>query len=222
MSESSSKGSVLWRYVVVLALLLPAVALKAIGSFGGDPPVVVKEQSLPDQAGWSAETRRLTDEESSMLQSPAWSQKIYTNYTTGDRVQVLLLQVNNTQNAHDPTFCMTGDGYDMARSEETEATWVGRSQKPYRVSRSLFTKAGLDVTMFYWIQTPTGTIPDMSAGFKFGGLMRALRGESTKGVAVRVICLPRGTGEPTPSEVGAKLWRSLNESVDIEQMVRGM
>jgi len=102
----------MWRYVLVLALLLPAVLLKAhLGFGGGKGPVVVTESTLPDKpAGWGSDIQALTDEELSMLQSPAAAQRIYRN-SMGEVVQVLLLQVDNTQNAHDPRICMNGSGY---------------------------------------------------------------------------------------------------------------
>jgi len=106
-----------------------------------------------------------------------------------------------------------------------QAPWIGTAKKPYPVSRAVFSMGGQgDITMFYWIQTPSGTIADMSAGFKWQGVARALRGLATKGVAVRVICLPisgRPT-VPTPPDAGERLWKDLNRQVDIERLVAGM
>jgi EpsI family protein len=219
-------SSAIWRYVVVLALLMPAVLLRAnLGLGTSKGPVVISETTLPPSAGdWHGSNVPLTDDELSLLQSPAAAQKVYVNGATGDVVQVLLLQVDNTQNAHDPRICMRGSGYELTSLNEEDATWVGKSERPYRVSRAVFSKEGLNITMFYWVQTPSGTIADMSAGFKWAGVVRALRGLSTKGVAVRVICLPANAQRriPTAPGVAGRLWRELNESVDIERLVAGM
>jgi EpsI family protein len=223
-SEAPSRMTLMWRYVVLGLLLLPAVYLKAHeGLWGGEPKIVVFASTLPGQVGaWEGESMPLTEDEESLLQSPASAQKVYSNALTRERVQVLLLQVNNTQNAHDPKICMRGSGYDLESEKEVVAPWVGKSGKPYPVTRAVFRKGQLTITMYYWIQTSTGTIADMSTGLKWAGVVRAFGGQSTKGVAVRVVCLPFADNLPTRPEAGEQLWKDLNQSIDLEKLVTGM
>ncbi len=218
------KVSLLWRYVIVGLLLLPAVFLGAATGFGfGEAKVVVFSSSLPAEVGrWQGIDLALKEDELSMLQSPSSSQKVYTDMTNGERVQVLLLQVNNTQNAHDPKICMRGSGYDLVSEEEIEAPWVGNAGRSYKITRAVFKRDSSEVTMFYWIQTSSGTIADMSSGLKLTGIVRAMKGQATRGVAVRIVCLPVGGQVATPAESGERLWSELNRSLDIERLVGGM
>jgi hypothetical protein len=219
------KTTLLVRSLVVLAILIPALSYQTF--------LKVRTQSLKDMifvdslpstlGNWQSTSVELSEDEKSMLKSPSVSQRIYFNSQTGDRVQILLLQVSNTQNAHDPRFCMTGSGYGIDSENRIQVDWANKSHTPSEISRADFRKEEEKVAMFFWLQTPDGTIADMSAGFKLEGIKRALKGESTKGVAIRVICLTRQSSvEATPVEAAIGLWRQIDDTLDVEHLAKEM
>ncbi|MCX7800409.1 MAG: EpsI family protein [Fimbriimonadales bacterium] len=210
------------RALVVSGLLLPAVVLQ--GSLASHRPSrsAIHESSLPENVdGWTSRPVPLTQEELSMLRSPAASQRLYTDSVSGAQVQVLLLQVGNTQNAHDPKICMRGSGYQLERSVIREVDWANASGRPSAVSIAEFRNGASRITLVSWMQTASDTVADMSAGLKWEGIRRALRGLPTRGIAVRIVCLPSAAdGSPTALEVGAGLWRRIDGGLHIEQLAR--
>jgi EpsI family protein len=184
--------------------------------------VVVTGDTLPAKIGdWTGEDVPLTQAELSMLESPASSQRVYTD-TSGDRVQVLVLQVNNTQNAHDPKLCMMGSGYKTTEDKVVPAPWSQKGQGD-QVSRAVFHKNTEDLTMYYWLQTPGGTIADMSGEFKLKGILRALTGSTIRGIAVRVISMPNANnGQMTDPTVAVSLWNSLANQIHFQKLVSGI
>jgi EpsI family protein len=181
--------------------------------------IVVNPSSLPQVSGWTSQDVPLTQAELSMLDSPASSQKIYTD-EAGDTVQILVLQVNDTQNAHDPKLCMVGSGYANPEDRIVKAPWSDGGKQTQQVSRALFTKDQSTVTMYYWLQTPSGTIADLSAGFKWEGIKRALTGSAIRGIAVRVIALPNGhTDQATDPKVAEDLWKTISAQVHFDRLV---
>ncbi|MFN3682723.1 MAG: exosortase C-terminal domain/associated protein EpsI [Fimbriimonadaceae bacterium] len=211
------------RALLVAALLLPAVAMQAGRSRGSDR-TVVGPTSLPEAVGaWSSEPAPLTEEELSMLQSPAACQRVYTDPRSGARVQVLLLQVRNTQNAHDPKICMRGSGYRLVRSRDERVDWANRTGRPSAVNVAEFSNGQNRITLVSWMQTATDTVADMSAGLKWEGIRRALRGQPTNGIAVRLVCLPSASGgSETAPEAAIGLWRSIDGSLDLARLARSL
>jgi EpsI family protein len=179
--------------------------------------VVVDSHTLPTAIGdWTSEELPLTDAELSMLDAPASCQRLYTD-PAGDRVQVLVLQVNDSQNAHDPKLCMSGSGYQVAEDKAVLPPWANGGSS--MVSKALFTKGAERVTMYYWLQTSNGTITDMSGGFKLQAVLKALTGTTFRGIAVRVIGLETGPGAATDPAVAAQLWSSISKQVDFDKLV---
>lgn len=226
MIENKKGINIFGRVAVVLLLLVPATMVsvrqdlveKAI-------PVVILADTLPETIGpWKGESIPLSDAEKSILDSPSASQRMYHNQMTGDAVQILLLQVNNTQNAHDPRLCMAGTGYQLASETRVRQDWVAPALGSQPVSRAVFTKDRQTATMYYWLQTSKETIPDMSAGLKLEGIMKALRGEPTKALALRVITLPNMFDQTQESsEANAvELWKQITSSVNLDALVRKM
>lgn len=211
------------RALIVAALLLPAVALQGSRSRGPER-TAIGPTSLPETVGaWSSEAVPLTDEELSMLQSPAACQRVYSDPSTGARVQVLLLQVGNTQNAHDPKICMRGSGYRLVRSYDRRVDWANRTGRPSAVNVAEFANGQSRITLFSWMQTATDTVADMSAGLKWEGIRRALRGLPTNGIAVRLVCLPSASGgSETAPEAAIGLWRSIDGSLDLARLARSL
>jgi len=219
------KSSVILRATVLLGLLAPALAYQYFENYKQqNSRTVINTKSLPEIVGnWVGRSVELTKEEKEILHTPSASQRVYVNTTTGDTVQILLVQINNTQNAHDPRFCMTGAGYGIAEQHETDVDWANTSARTSRVTSVLFEKESRQVSMFYWLQTPDEVIADMSSGFKLEGVKRALRGQSTRGIAVRLICLTNDkTGQVTPEQTGIELWRQIDDKLDILKLSKGM
>ncbi len=213
------------RALVAAALLVPTAVVSGMAaSRESRTRTVVADATLPATVGpWESEEVKLTDSERSMLDSPAASQRVYRNPATGDVVQILLLQVNNTQNAHDPRLCMAGSGYRDNEDRVIPSPWTA-SGRGYPVSRTEFEKGDSKVTMYYWLQTPDGSVADMSSGMKWEGIRRALTGSTVKGVAVRVIALPH-TGDlstPTNPAVAEALWRTISEQVRVDGLIARM
>ncbi len=211
------------RALIVAALLLPAVALQGSRS-RGPGRVVVRPNTLPETVGaWTSEEVPLTAEELSMLQSPAACQRIYTDPRTGSRVQVLLLQVGNTQNAHDPKICMRGSGYRLVRSYDRRVDWANRTGKPAAVNVAEFSNGDQRIELFSWMQTATNTVADMSVGLKWEGIRRALLGQPTNGIAVRIVCLPSSSGDSEAATRAAiELWRSIDGFLDLARLARSL
>lgn len=214
-----------WLRVGLASLLvLPAIGVAfatARGSLSGK--VVVHESTLPTIVGdWQSKSEPLTDTELNVLHSPAASQRMYGNPKTGDMVQVLLIQVENTQNAHDPRLCMAGSGYEEVSTTEERADWAAGDPKRDRVSHSVFANGQESLHMYYWMATPRGTIANMSSGLKLEGMLRALKGEPTKGIAVRILGRPNFIDpSKTPSEQVIKtLWKQIKAEVDMPGMLK--
>lgn len=217
------KSTVATRAAVLLCLLLPALAFQYYESVRqSTAKAVIDTWSLPEFIGdWTGRSVELTEDEKQMLHTPAASQRIYINSKTGDAVQILLVQINNTQNAHDPRFCMTGVGYRIADQREIDVNWANTTGALSRVTSVLFEKETNRVYMYYWLQTPDEVIADMSSGFKMEGVKRALRGQATRGIAVRVICLTnQRTGDVTPKQAGIDLWRAIDDRLDILKLAK--
>jgi len=180
---------------------------------------VVKSDTLPSKIGnWNSDELPLTDADLSMLDSPAACQRVYYD-SAGHRVQILLLQVNDSQNAHDPKLCMAGSGYLPASDEVIQAPWK-KPEQDSKISRAVFSKDNQQsVTMYYWLQTPTGNIPDMSGGFKIAAIVKALSGSSLHGIAVRVIGLANDAGVVTDPQTAAGLWAAISQQVDFDKLV---
>jgi hypothetical protein len=210
------------RLLIVGLLIAPAIFASiatARNSFSGK--ILIDDRTLPETAGaWSGPLEPITDTEKNVLHSPAATQRIYTNWETGDRIQVLLIQVENTQNAHDPRLCMSGSGFEETKSTVEPAPWADR-HKRNEFSHSVFSKEGQDLHMYYWMSTSAGTIANMSSGLKLEGMLRAVRGEPTKGIAVRLLGLPnlygrRASAEP---EVLKKLWQEVRTTIKFDELV---
>lgn len=219
------KSSIVTRAAVLLCLLLPALSFQYYEKVRqSTAKAVIQTESLPEFIGdWEGRIVELTEDEKQMLHTPAASQRIYINSKTGDAVQILLVQINNTQNAHDPRFCMTGVGYRIADQREVDVDWANTSRTTSRVTSVLFEKNAHRVYMYYWLQTPDEVIADMSSGFKLEGIKRALRGQATRGIAVRVICLAnQRTGDVTPQKAGIDLWRAIDDKLDILKLSKEM
>jgi len=217
------KSTILTRAVVVLCMLLPALAYQYYENYKqSTAKSVISSESLPEFIGdWTGRNVELTEDEKQILHTPAASQRIYVNAKTGDAVQILLVQINNTQNAHDPRFCMTGAGYRIANQKEIDVNWANSSGLTNRITSVLFEKETNRVYMYYWLQTPDDVVADMSSGFKLEGIKRALRGQSTRGIAVRVICLTnQQTGDVTTEQAGIDLWREIDGRLDILQLAK--
>jgi EpsI family protein len=211
------------RVILTGILLLPAIiyAFSTAGNnFGGK--VVVKESTLPETIGdWQGKLEPLSDTELNVLHSPSASQRIYQNTMTGDLVQVLLIQVENTQNAHDPRLCMQGSGYAETYTREEPGAWADADPKRNAISHSVFSKEGRDLHMYYWMSTKEGTVANMSSGLKLEGMLRALRGDPTRGVAVRILGRPNAfePDKTTDPETLKKLWQQIREQVKVEDLV---
>lgn len=210
------------RALVAAGLLLPTALVSAlVARREFTTKVVVAEATLPEKVGdWESRAVPLSDGEKSMLDSPAASQRVYSNPVTGDQVQVLVLQVNNTQNAHDPKLCMAGSGYTLQGDRAQTCPWGGG----YDVSRADFQKDEAHVAMYYWLRTPGGSVADMSSGMKLEGIKRALTGSTLKGLAIRVIALPHATnpGQPTDPKVAEGLWKRIEGQIRPETMIDSM
>jgi hypothetical protein len=210
------------RLGVVVCLLLPAMFIAAKTTFAdGSGKVIIQSDTLPEHVGdWVGHEVELTDAELSTLHSPAASQRLYVNQTTGEMVQVLLIQVENTQNAHDPRLCMQGSGFKNRYTREVKAPWADDHPSRNFVSHSMFAKESVERHMFYWMATPTGTVANMSVGLKLDGLLRALRGEPTKGIAVRVLGVGvQPTQETVDPERLKELWQQVRQKVDFNGLV---
>jgi EpsI family protein len=209
--------SVMKRIVAICLFCVPMAVMSSL-ALRHDlfSKVVVTPATLPDIPGWKSQDAPLTQAELSMLDSPASCQRIYTD-AAGDSVQILVLQVSDTQNAHDPKLCMEGSGYTNPEDKVVPAPWL-RSQD---VSRALFKKDQSTVTMYYWLQTPQGTVADLSAGFKWEGIKRAFTGSTVRGIAVRVIAQPNLGNDalPTDPKTAADLWKSISDKVHFDKLV---
>ncbi len=224
--KTPKRSNIYIRVAIAMLCLVPATVIsvrqdiveKAI-------PIVIQADTLPETIGvWHGESIPLSDAEKSILDSPSASQRMYRNQSTGDQVQVLLLQVNNTQNAHDPRLCMAGTGYQLAQETREKQDWIAPALGAQPVSRAVFVKNRERATMYYWLQTSKETIPDMSAGLKIEGILKALRGEPTKALALRVITLPNMYDQSTESsEANAiSLWKSITSFVNLDALVKKM
>lgn len=213
------------RILAAAALLLPTAIVSGLAANREfHAKTVVAESTLPERMGvWESREVKLTETERSMLDAPAASQRVYTNPSTGDQVQVLLLQMNDTQNAHDPRLCMTGSGYQTGAERVVDCPWAD-SRKPYPVSRAEFEKGPAKITMYYWLQTPDGSVANMSSGLKWEGIRRALRGSTVKGVSVRLIALPHSddTATPTDPKVAETLWRTMSQQIGLDGLIAKM
>ncbi len=208
------------RAVAACVVLLPAgfVALETALADAKTPTIV--EGTLPEVVGeWTGDSAPLTDRELSILHAPAASQRLY-RAPGGDTVQVLLVQVDNTQNAHDPRLCMDGQGYVETQSSEEPATWSAAGPRN-AVSHSVFTRDGRDRDMYYWMATPSGNVANMSMGLKMEGLKRALRGEPTKGIAVRLLTHPNAydPSQTTSPERARALWSQIRTQIGFEGLL---
>lgn len=212
------------RALLAAALMVPTAlvsGLVARREFA--TKVVVSEATLPERIGdWQSESVPLTDSEKSMLDSPAASQRVYWD-RDGNRVQVMVLQVNNTQNAHDPKLCMSGSGYALNGEQALPCPWA-QGPEGYPVSLAKFQKGDSRVTMYYWLQTQTGSVADMSAGLKMEGIKRALMGSSVRGIAIRVIALPHvsAPAEPTDPKIAEGLWGTIERQIQPSSMIARM
>ena len=207
------------RALIASVFLLPAAGLSTLAmNQAFHHLVVIGPDTLPATIdGMSSTSVPLTQAELSILDSPAASQRLYTDPATGDQSQVLLLQVDNTQNAHDPRLCMTGSGYKVVDDRAVAPPW--NSPLPGMVSRAVFRKDSNDVVMYYWLQTDSRLIPDLSAGFKIHGILQALRGESVKGVAVRLILI-QGSAGSNPDKVLPALWNKIEATTKLDGLIK--
>ncbi len=199
--------------------LVPAAALSTLAmNQAFHHLVVIQPNTLPETVdGMASTTQPLTQAELSILDSPSASQRIYTDPATGDASQVLLLQVDNTQNAHDPRLCMTGSGYKVAEDREVTPPW--NTSLTGKVSRAVFEKGTEQVVMYYWLQTQNRLIPDLSAGFKIHGILQALRGESVKGIAVRLILIRSSAGSDADKVLPA-LWTKIESQTQLNSLIQ--
>lgn len=214
--------SIYGRLALIALLVFPAMVL-AFRSMSLSSNVVVQTDTLPERIGpWTGRLEPLTDTELNILHSPAASQRIYTNESTGDRVQVLIIQVENTQNAHDPRLCMSGSGYAESSTQEEPAPWAEAKSRNNLVSHSVFSNQGEALDMYYWMSTRQGTVPNMSVGLKLEGIMRALRGEPTQGIAVRVLGRPNAyDGSKSTSPAALKeLWKQLSSAINFDDLIQ--
>ncbi|MCB8932014.1 MAG: EpsI family protein [Fimbriimonadaceae bacterium] len=210
------------RTLLACLVLAPAGVVALRTTLGDSHPPRMRVDTLPEVVGeWVGVDAPLTDRELSILQSPVASQRMYTA-PNGDTVQVLLVQVDNTQNAHDPRLCMDGSGYTETSTFEEAAPWSWSGSRN-RVSHSVFSRDGRDREMDYWLATPNGNVPNMSAGLKLEGLKRALRGESTQGIAVRLLTHPNAYDPSvmTSPARARELWAQIDRQVGFERLVRG-
>ena len=218
-SSPMKNGSAWKRLALVAAALIPA-GVMAYTAATMRAKTVISEATLPATFGaWTSRSEPLTDAELNVLQSPAASQRIYTNALTGDTVQILLIQVENTQSAHDPRLCMNGTGFVEVETREEAASWAGG-----RVSHSVFQDQEESLDMYYWMSTSKGTVANMSVGLKWEGFVRALRGEPTQGIAVRLIGRPnlyRPSESASPTAIQA-LWSTLRAKTDFDRLLKGM
>jgi hypothetical protein len=131
-------------------------------------------------------------------------------------VQVLLLQMDHTQNVHDPKLCMFGDGFQLQSDRVIPSPWGNGAVEAVR--QATFTKGGLCAHMTYWLQTPTGASADIGASLKASSLFNLLAGKSRSGIAVRLTSFsrPNDTG-PDPS---IQLWDHLAKAANFEQLAR--
>ncbi|HVL39068.1 MAG TPA: EpsI family protein [Fimbriimonadaceae bacterium] len=208
------------RLILTAMLLAPATYFAFSTTVANHANVVIETETLPERvAEWTGESVELSDTEKSILHSPAASQRLYSR-PNGDQVQVLVIQVDNTQNAHDPRLCMNGSGFRETESEIISAPWAD-AHEDAEISHSVFTKDNRSQHMYYWMSTSEGTIANMSTGLKLEGILRALKGQPTKGIAVRVLGLenrfdPNRTTEP---EVLQELWSQIREDVQFEKLI---
>ncbi len=212
-------NAVVKRLALIALLCLPMAVYSAL-SLRHDSvrKVVVKSDTLPAKIGnWTSEEIPLTEAELSMLDAPASCQRIYHD-PEGDRVQILVLQVNDSQNAHDPKLCMSGSGYKNPEDKVVTAPWA-KPGEDTKVSRAVFTKDQKNVTMYYWVQTSNGTITGMSGEFKIAAILRALTGSTFRGIAVRVIGLESESGNVTDPEVAVRLWTSISKEARLDRLV---
>lgn len=208
------------RALIACAALLPAGFVALRSSFAAPPVARISSETLPERVGeWVGTDVPLTDRELSILQSPVASQRMYTA-SNGDTVQVLLVQVDNTQNAHDPRLCMDGSGYTETSTVEEAAPWSCSGSRN-GVSHSVFAKDGQEREMDYWLATPRGNVPNLSAGLKLEGLKGALRGESTQGIAVRLLTHPNAFDPTamTSPERARELWNQIRAQVGFDELV---
>jgi EpsI family protein len=210
------------RVLIAAAILVPSAVVSLMAENREfHSKVVVTEATLPDKVGtWDSQSVPLTDSERSMLDSPAASQRVYNNAATGDQVQIMVLQVNNTQNAHDPKLCMAGSGFTLDSEKVQMCPWASGSAA-YPISWADFEKGDAHITMYYWLQTAGGSIANMSGGLKLEGLRKALMGSTVKGVAVRVIALPNRLQQsaPTDPKVAAALWETIAKRIQFDKLV---
>lgn len=218
--RASPAGRTSWLRVGLVAAALIPVGVMAYTLAGMKGKRVISEATLPSTfSAWTSRSEPLTDAELNVLQSPAASQRVYTNSVTGDTVQVLLIQVENTQSAHDPRLCMNGTGFEEVETSEEAAPWAGG-----RISHSVFQDQEESLDMFYWMSTSKGTVANMSVGLKWEGFVRALRGEPTQGIAVRLIGRPnlyRPTESASPVAIQG-LWTSLRAKTDFDRLLKGL
>lgn len=212
--------SLTFRTVAACAVLFPAGFVALQTAIADSHAAVVTENTLPEVVGeWNGVSIPLTDRELSILHAPSASQRMYSA-PGGDTVQVLLVQVDNTQNAHDPRLCMDGSGYAETASAEEPAPW-SLSGARNEVSHSVFSRDGRERDMYYWMATPRGNVANMSMGLKMEGLKRALRGEPTKGIAIRVLTCPNAFDptRTTSPERARALWTEIRTQIRFEEML---
>lgn len=213
-------ASLRFRVLLACLVMLPPGTLALRAALADGRPPRMQENTLPEVVGeWTGEEVPLTDRELSILQSPVASQRMYTA-PGGDTVQVLLVQVDNTQNAHDPRLCMDGSGYTETSTSEEAAPWSWSGPRN-AVSHSVFSRDGRAREMDYWLATPRGNVPNMSAGLKFEGLKRALRGEPTQGIAVRLLTHPNAFDPSvmTPPARARALWEKIRAAIGFESLL---
>lgn len=212
--------SLAFRTVAACAVLFPAGFVALQTAIADSHAALITENTLPETVGaWNGVSIPLTDRELSILHAPSASQRMYSA-PNGDTVQVLLVQVDNTQNAHDPRLCMDGSGYTETASTEEPGPWSLAGDRN-EVSHSVFSRDGQDRDMYYWMATPRGNVANMSIGLKMEGLKRALRGEPTKGIAIRVLTSPNAFDPTrmTSPERARALWAEIRTKIRFEEML---
>lgn len=202
--------------LAVLMVTPAAVLSTQILAHGLTPTQVVRPDALPTQVGeWQGTDVPLTEADEAMLETPGWSQKVYRD-SVGDQIQVMLLQVNNTQNAHDPKLCMVGSGYTLMSERAIPIPGAGGD-----AMEAWFADGDQRTAMLSWLQTEHGTVENLSGGLKFAGILAALHGQRLAGVAVRVIELPNAVTGASPTDDGRSIafWKALAEQIDFNGLV---
>jgi len=197
-------------------MLVPAAVSSLATEFRAPSHRVVTSDTLPSTAGaWIGQPYPLSEQEEAALENPSACQKIYLG-PHGQMVQVLLLQMDRTQNIHDPKLCMFGDGFQLQSDQVIPAPWSpGRNEA---VRQAAFTKGNLCARMTYWLQTPEGASADIGAGLKASSLLGLLVGKSRSGIAVRVTSFSR-PGD-TGTDPSIQVWEHLAKATHFEQLAR--